>query len=265
MASDSPASFEIGSFAASAKFPALRFADFAAFQEYLETARDTLDARFAYEGSLAAREGSVVREGTCAPCLRPAVFTSAVAGGEALKDGRLLPNWREAMLCDCRDRLSNRQRALLHFVQAGGILPWTRLLLLGAPGAVDLRLAALAGKLTVMRPFGSVPRGEGFHLAVSHDYLQAVQDLDAALSGMRERLLEGGRFVFTVPFHHGNARSELAPPGLYAELAAPGHVLGWDLLDRLRAAGFRDAAAYLYWSEELGYLGAMNFVFRAIR
>ena len=33
----------------------------------------------------------------------------------------------------------------------------------------------------------------------------------------------------------------------------------------LREAGFRDAAAYLYWSEELGYLGPMNFIFRAVK
>ncbi len=262
--------FEIGSFALSPRFPAVRFADFAAFQQYLQAAQGQLDARYGYEQSLAASAPEIRRAGTCAPCLRPAIFTSQTAGGEPAGGGRLVPNWRETLLCDCRDRLNSRQRALLHFVQATGILPWTRLLLAGAPAAVDARLANLAASVKVMRPFGSLPAGEGFHLAISHDYLQHVPRLDAALVSLREQLLDGGRFVFTVPFHHNDEASELIDLAFLggqipAEIADRSHKLGWDILDMLRLAGFREAAAYLYWSEELGYLGTMNFIFRAVK
>jgi hypothetical protein len=262
--------FEIGSFALSPRFPGLRFASQAEFREFLDTGQSTLDARYEYEMGLATREQRFTQGGTCAPCLRPAVFTAAAEGGELLRDGRLVPNWRETLHCDCRDPLSNRQRALLHFVQATGVLPWARMLLLGVPGAADIRLAALVGQMEVMRPFVNAPEGERFHMAVSQDYLQHVPQLDHVFSGLRERLLDGGRFIFTVPFHHGAAASELIDLGLFAgqipsEVRGRSHRLGWDVLDMLRQAGFRDAAAYLYWSEELGYLGPMNFIFRAVR
>jgi len=34
---------------------------------------------------------------------------------------------------------------------------------------------------------------------------------------------------------------------------------------QLRDAGCRDAAAYLYWSSELGLLGPMNFIIRVVK
>ena len=262
--------FDIASFACAPKFPAMRFTSQAEFQDFLAAEQGTLDARYMYEQSLATREPSLVQHGTCAPCLRPAIFTSGTEGGERLKDGSHVPNWREGMHCNCCDHLSNRHRALLHFVQATGVLPWTRLLLLGAPEPADARLAAMVSETVTVRPFIAAPEANAFHLAVSRDYLQHVPPLGAALAGLCAALVEGGRFIFTVPFHHNAATSELMDIAAFAgrvpgEFREASHKFGWDLLDRLRAAGFRDAAAYLYWSEELGYLGPMNFIFRAVK
>jgi SAM-dependent methyltransferase len=247
-----PAAFEIGSFAQAPKFPALEFLSGADFFAFLHDGQSVLDARYAYELTLATPEPRLLRPGTCGPCLRPTEFTTATGSGDA----PALPNFREGMLCDCPDRLNNRQRALLHFVQAAGVLPWTRLLRLGPAAAVDARLAAMVAQ------FMPVPRAvaalglAAFHMAVSHDHLHELPARDAALAGLAAALVEGGRFIFTVPFHQARERSE--ERGGRCEF-------GWDILDRLRSAGFRDAAAYLYWSEELGYLGPMNFVFQAIR
>jgi len=242
----------------------------AQFREFLEREQSELDARYEYETSLATREKRITQHGTCAPCLRAARFTSDSAGGEALRDGRMVPNWRESMVCDCREGLSNRQRALLHFAQATGILPWTRLLLVGPPAQSDLRLAAGVAEVKTMRPIGSLGAAGGFHMAVSQDYLQHVPELDAAFADVCGRLLGGGRFIFSVPFHCHAASSELIDLGAFAGQIPPeargrSHRLGWDMLDMLRQAGFREAAAYLYWSEELGYLGAWNFMFRAVK
>jgi hypothetical protein len=264
------APFDIGSFALSPKFPALRFTAQAEFRAFLEREQAQLDARYEYETSLATREPRIAHQGTCAPCLRAARFTSETAGGEMLRDGRTVPNWRETMVCDCRDALTSRQRALLHFTQATGILPWTRLLLVGAPGQADVRLAGMVAELRTMRPIGSLPAGEGFHMAVSHDYMQHVPQLDLAFEDVCGRLLSGGRFIFSVPFHCHAGASELIDLGAFAgqipaEVRGRSHRLGWDMLDMLRQAGFREAAAYLYWSEELGYLGAWNFIFRAVK
>ena len=262
--------FEIGSFARAPKFPAVRFTSQQEFQDFLETEQDRLGARYEYEQSKGTREAYIVQNGTCAPCLRPVVFTSGMEGGERLKDGRHVPDWREAMQCDCRDQLNNRQRALLHFVQAIGVLPWARLLLFGAPEPTNIRLAAMVNEVVAMRPFQATKAVDDIHLAVSYDYLQNVPPLGTVLTGLCARLLEGGSFIFSVPFLHNTASSELMSPASFSdqmpgEVRGRSHKFGWDLLAMLREAGFRDASAYLYWSEELGYLGPANFIFRALK
>jgi hypothetical protein len=258
--------FEISSFARAPKFPAIRFTSKMEFQDFLTESQGMLDARYAYEQTLATREPKLLRQGTCAPCLRAATFTSSAENGNLLKDGRSVPNWREGMRCDCRDHLNNRQRALLHFVQATGVLPWTRLLLLGAPVAVDARLASMVSEIVPIRPFLATPEPNAFHLAVSHEYLQHVPPLTTVLTGLYAAMMDGGRFIFTVPFHYNAATSELIDISRFdgkvpGEFQEGSHKLGWDLLDKLRSVGFRDAAAYLYWSD----LGPMNFLFRAVK
>ena len=264
------AEFTTGSFARAPKFPAKGFACEQDFKDFLKVEQGRLDARYSYEQSLATREELIVQRGTCAPCLRVTSFSSSTASGERLKDGRICPSWRETMQCGCADQLSNRERAVLHFVMTTGILPWMKLLLLGAAHAVDRKLAALAGETTAMRPFSSALAPQSFHMAVSQDYLHHIPHLAVALEGLCRQLMEGARFIFTVPFHHSESRSTLLDLSAFAgrvpaEYPGGQHKLGWDLLDMLRQAGFREATAYLYWSEELGYLGPMNFVFRAVK
>jgi hypothetical protein len=262
--------FELGAFALAPNMPAVRFDGQAVFDEWLAAHKDEVDARFAYERTLATSAPVLTRPGTCAPCLAATAFSSPAADGEKMRDGRMVPNWREGMFCGCPDRLNNRQRALLHFAQASGVPPWTRLLIFGAPEPADARFAALAHESVSLRALGAGGARGDFHLAVSRDFLQFVPPLETVLEGLAARLAEGGRLIFTVPFHHAAARTEMmVATGFHgqvpAEFRGDAHRFGWDLLEMLRAAGFRDAAAYLYWSEELGYLGAMNFLFRAVK
>lgn len=249
--------FSASSFAVGPQMPALWFKDQAAYEAHRATAARQLAARRQYEDSLAPRAAVLIRPGTCAPCLAATTFTSATDDGERLPDGRCRPLWREAMVCACRDGLNNRDRALLHFLRADGVPPGARMLLAGERKAVDARLAALAETLP-WRPFSPAPAG-AFHLAVANDFLQLAPDPAAWLAKLCEKLLPGGRLVCTVPFQPEQARSVLSinPP--------PPHQFGWDLLDLLRSAGLRDASACQIWSEELGYLGLANFIFRAVK
>jgi SAM-dependent methyltransferase len=262
-----------------ARFPSASFVSQAEFVEFRRTSQDRLDARHSYETTLPTRDDRLILPGTCAPCLRRARFVCDTTGWEQLPDGRRLPEWEDALVCDCADALGARARALVHFAQAHAALrPWTRLLLFGPPDASHRRLAALAGETiarsTLLPDVQSTSYrldapDEACHLAVAAACLHRVPPLDAALAALRRVLAPGGSLIFTVPFRHDAtrtiSRTDLPQPHgrLPALFREPVHEIGWDVLDRLRAAGFVHAAAHCYWSAELGYLGAFNMIFHA--
>lgn len=259
------------------RFPSARFVARAEFAEFRRVAQDRLDARHSHETALPTREDRLTLPGTCALCLRRTEFASDTSAWDRLQDGRRLPAWDEALLCDCADQLGKRARAVVHFAQAEATLrPWTRLLLFGPPDPSHRRLAALAGetlRCAVLAPDAAgyrldVPDGT-CHLAVAVECLHRVPPLEAAFAAFRRALAPGGSLVFTVPFRHDAARtlSRRDLPHFAGRLPAafrePVHEIGWDVLDLLRAAGFAHAAAHCYWSAELGYLGAFSMIFHA--
>ncbi len=260
-----------------ASFPAISFASKAEFDEHLRENRDFVDARYRYELSLASTEPEIIGAGTCGPCLRVTDYTSRTAGGERLPDGRILPNWREELACACEDRINARGRATLHFAESvAGLLPAMRVLAFGPPTQVSRRLARQA-KL-VHRPrmlaAGGAHRLDlpdaSVQLAVCSDHLHHVPPLDTVLAELRRVLIRGGQLVVTVPFRVDLAttvsRIEALPRlnGLLpAHHGAAVHEIGWDMLARLRQAGFASALAHAYWSEELGYLGPFNVILAA--
>jgi SAM-dependent methyltransferase len=266
------------------RFPSVPLGSYAEFEAYRENNRSQLDGRYLHETALASNEPTISRPGSCAMCLRATTYTSATTHGERQPDGRVMPNWREEQYCDCEDRLPQRGRALLHFAQATKTLqPWTRLLLFGRATAFDGRLAA-AVRTTSRIPRMYATGGEGrrayridaeddaFHVVVSSDALQRIPPLTEALAEIHRVLAPGGRLIFTVPFHFMNRHtiSHLdtvahTDGSLPVEVEADVHAIGWDIIDRLHEAGFEDAQAHTYWSDELGYLGSFKTIFMAVR
>jgi len=64
--------------------------------------------------------------------------------------------------------------------------------------------------------------------------------------------------------------SHVLPPEYHGDPLQSGGCLsfyqfGWELLDELKAMGFKDATALLYWSRELGYLGGEQILFTATK
>eukprot|EP01037_Dinobryon_pediforme_P002620 gene2620-2660_t len=243
------------------------FVSQAEFDAYRTANQDQLDARYAYEQS-PAEQALTTRPGTCGPCLAPTEFETLGTP----------PNWRDGQVCCCPDRLGHRSRAMLHLMEhATGLDPWSRILLLGSKSPLDARLARgrpAPERLSRLsyRPHGLAleARDRVFTHVVSWDLLQRVPPLDMMLREVKRVLVPSGVFVFTIPFHYRAATtiSRLADiprrDGLLpAEYGADIHDIGWDILERLRKAGFARARAHHYWSDELGYLGAVNMLFIA--
>ncbi len=219
-------------------------------------------------------------DGTCAVCLRVTRFRSLTAGEAAAADGRRVPNWREQQVCGCALALNSRERALLHRALAHlhTVAPCRVAVLGEAPGVLSalraMGVAPEAWPRLELAPGGlRAPGGApGCDLILSADHLHHVPELDAALAALAAALLPGGLLVFTVPFHVDRAQTarDLARVPrrggrMPAAVAETVHQLGWDMLERLTAAGFEERAAECFWSEEFGYLGTFNLVFVAAR
>lgn len=251
------------------RFPGETFVSKAEFDAYCRASQAERDLRYGYEASLAAA-GALERDGSCASCLGPARFRSVADSA---------PDWRDGQVCDCAASLGQRARAMLHLLEAeGGLDPWSRVLVVGPEPPLGGRLAA--GRPAPHR-IGRLQADDGarlrlaageraYTLVLAWDYLQRVPPLVEMLAEIRRVLSPGGRFLFTLPFHYraANTVSRLGHVPrlggrLPAEFRGEIHDIGWDVLDMLEQAGFAQARAHHYWSDELGYLGAFNFLFVA--
>lgn len=113
-----------------------------------------------------------------------------------------------------------------------------------------------------------------FHAVICNEVLEHVEELAPSLQGMAEVLTLGGHLIATVPFLYGQQehlvkaiwRGEGLEPEVIGEPDYHGNPVddagslvyrypGWQLLDDLRQAGFRDAAIHAISSTAYGVLG----------
>ena len=262
------------------KLPFVRFRNREEFDNYCTTEKESLDARYVFECSLSTKDSVVVREGSCAVCLKLTKFKSATVNGTILPDGENLPNWRETQNCGCNYALSSRERATIHYLTSWvGVEKWKRLLLLGPSDFLETALGSRCELTTVsnvtlhqksepsgifdavkpMRPY------DPFHIVVAPDILQCAPDWRGVVAAIHQIMITGGSFVFTVPFsvYESVTISAEQQTSIYPSNIPDLHTFGWDVLTSLVQAGFDDANANLYWSAELGYLGTYNLIFSA--
>lgn len=113
-----------------------------------------------------------------------------------------------------------------------------------------------------------------FHAVICNEVLEHVEELIPSLQGLAEVLTLGGYLIATVPFLYGQQehlvkaiwRGEGQPPEVIGEPDYHGNPVGdggslvyrypgWQLLEDLRTAGFRDAAIHAINSPTYGVLG----------
>ena len=113
-----------------------------------------------------------------------------------------------------------------------------------------------------------------FHAVICNEVLEHVEELVPSLAGMAEVLMLGGHLIATVPFLYGQQehlvkaiwRGEGLEPEVIGEPDYHGNPVdesgslvyrypGWQLLNDLREAGFRDAAIHAISSTAYGVLG----------
>jgi len=243
-----------------APFRTIAFREREEFEDYRKATEALRADRWLYEQSLATLDDSVRLQGTCGICMTETVFTACTRNGESAAGGRV-PNWREGLMCDCRLQLSNRNRAVMHYLLASDLLqPWTRVLGLGDLGALVPPIKSLvqtmrcwAGDVEQL-PARTAAAARTHHLVISMEQLHAGSCRPDVLKAFASQLVDGGRLVFTTPFDVNSDASHLDSG------AGP---IGWAILPSLREHGFSDAKACMYWSEEFGYLGPLNFIFEA--
>jgi SAM-dependent methyltransferase len=115
---------------------------------------------------------------------------------------------------------------------------------------------------------------------ITQDIFEHIPEYRTAFRESRRVLASNGCMVFTIPFFSGQpeteVRARVAPGGELEHILPPeyhGNPLGkgslcfqhfgWDVLGELRAAGFSEAAAHLYWGPWQGHCGLPFFIFSA--
>jgi SAM-dependent methyltransferase len=274
------------------------------YRHYRAAMRGEACRRDAVERSLiAAGVERFEVDGYCAMCQRATHFAVGFSYSyEQSADGQPMPNWREHLVCACG--FNNRIRAAVHvLLQEIKPAPDTRIYLTervtGLYQWLRLRYPNLVGTeyLGDRVPRGAEDQGirnedltaltfpdESFDLILSLDVMEHVADGTAALRECLRCLRPGGILLFGAPFRldspHTVERARIGPDGTIEHLmpreyhwqpltgedgALCFRYFGWSVLDEMREAGFADPRALLYWSLELGYLGADQILVMASR
>lgn len=255
-------------------------------REDLDALRAGWDLRLAYEERLAEIYRDAERwvvPGVCHICravtLMRCDWVSAWGG---------TPNYRERLHCNVCG-LNNRQRFTGALTQRIGAPPYYLYeVVTGFYTWAARTLPEVTGSEYLGHdvPGGSVIQGlrhedalnlsfadDSFGTIVSCDVFEHVADIDRALAECVRVLRPDGVLLLSVPFNPNVEtvqRARLGPDGEVVHLAEPvfhGNPLdqekgsltfydhGWDLVDRMRAAGFRDVGVVAYWSQLHGHLG----------
>jgi GT2 family glycosyltransferase len=265
---------------------------------------DVYRRRVAFEQGLLddADEGEVVYRGYSVPARRPVVYRARVEMDAA---GKRRSGWREELSCPVTrlnnrqratatiaERLVLRAAPVIEDVylteQVTPLFQWmtARFQTVRVTGSEYLGPDARPGDVRDGIRHQDI---ESLDLAtasvdmiVSGDVLEHVNEPEAALAELARVLRPDGHLVLTVPFAWHAAKNtrrarataagieHFATPSYHGNPMDPNGSLaffdyGWELLEWMKAAGFRDTALLCCWSATLGHLGGFVEIFHARR
>jgi SAM-dependent methyltransferase len=212
-------------------------------------------------------------------------------------------NWRERLVCPvCQ--LNNRLRLSFHLFEGLSCAPEDRVYLTEAvtplaalmrarhPGVVTSEYLGPAFSPGQLDRHGlrhedvtnlSFPDAT-FECVMTFDVLEHVPDYNAALAEFWRVLTTGGTLMLSAPFvvsspetierariGQGGEIEHLLPAEYHGDPVTAGagilcfHHFGWDLLQALKAVGFTDARAELFWSMGFGYVGQEQLAIMATK
>ncbi len=275
---------------------------FASRDEYNDHHRQLVDEykrRNRFLRELEAGRGPFLTDAFCIACGRQRRFrTDAPVQGPGASG---VINWREGVICqDCG--LNSRMRASVHLAlcvlgihshcrvyvteQITALYRWIKLRFPEAMGSEYLRDGTQPGRtnrygvrhedLTALS-FAD----DSFDFLISLEVMEHIPNYREAFLECARVLRPGGKMLLSVPFHPGVGHIErarvrgdgtiehLLPPEFHGDpLDTQGclcfHHFGWDVLEDLKAAGFREATAQAVWSPELGYLAGEGEILQFI-
>jgi Methyltransferase domain len=284
--------------------PMVEIRGFEEYQRYRAAMAAEHRRREAVERSLIDFEAErFTVHGYCAMCERAVGFNVSFAYSyQRDAEGRPLPNWREQLQCECG--FGNRMRAAAQIIRQE-IRPRPDARIYVTERVTRLyewlkgRYPGLVGSeyLGTRVPLGAALDGirnedltaltfddQSFDLILSFDVMEHVPDSERALRECFRCLKAGGSLMFSAPFRldspeniiRARVRSDgsiehLLPPEYHENPVNPAQGalclrdFGWQVLEQMRAVGFSDPRALVYWSRELGYLGGDQILLVASR
>lgn len=212
-------------------------------------------------------------------------------------------NWRERMVCGCCG-LNSRQRAAIQLCEATVCQSdmssvWITEQLTPVYRILKPRFSSLIGSEFLGDSLASGTINESgirhedvtsssftdgsLDLILSFDVFEHVPDPMLAFKECARVLRPGGVLLFTVPFLSLDAETRvrarlegsevvhLMEPQYHGDPVHPDkgvlcyQEFGWDILEKLRDAGFDDASVLVYESAELGHLGGPQIMLKAMK
>jgi|GEM_PF-291212 len=269
-------------------------ASYEAYKEHAAGMQSECAERRRYEKGLIVDSKPFTVPSYCYVCKREADFLVDYSYSYEV-NGILTPNWRERLVCPSCG-LINRMRASIHlFEQLLQLTDKSRIYVAEQRTPVYAWLSNnhrnIVGSeyLGETVPFGETDAdgvrnesitglsfsGDEFDFVLTFDVFEHIADYLTAFRECYRVLKPAGTLFFTIPFNVDSEKNGvcavLKGAGEIEYLLPPEHHgpwlvfnrFGWEMLDQLRAVGFDDVKAHLFWSKELGYLGHEQMVFVA--